>query len=275
MRDLASQFRRCGGLGARLACVLRYWTLYVGGRLKGLDRAQSRLEALASMAAGGALSSRVILSLGDGLHAELDVFSSAFLLREIFDDGTYRLPGFIPQEGWVVVDVGAHQGLFTLDAARRVGRGGRVVSVESFPFNRDLLERNLAANHFDRVSVAPVAAAEAKGPRTFYVTPYSTGWQSLVFQGEGRVPTQVAADTLDSILDERGIEHVDLLKVDVEGAWRLVFAGAPKLLARRPRIVMEVEGDEAEVGAAMEHLRGMGYDVERRFSVVFAQPKGA
>lgn len=270
VRDLARQFRRRGGLAARLLCVLRYWSFYVRGRLKGLGRDESRLEALAAMAACGALSGTVQVALGDGLSAELDDFSAAFLVQDIYDDGTYRSPGFVPEAGWVVVDVGAHQGLFALDAARRVGEIGRVVCVEPFAFNRGLLEKNLAANGFKNVSVAPCAAAESKETKTFYVTDYATGWQSLVFKGEGRKPTQVQADRLDAILSDRGVERVDLLKVDVEGAWRLVFAGAPQLLARRPRIVMEVEGDEAEVEAAVAHLRGLGYRVERRGSVVFA-----
>ena len=199
-------------------------------------------------------------------------FSAAYLTQEILDEGAYRAPGFVPQAGWVVVDVGAHQGLFTLDCARRAGPTGRVISVEPFPFNRALLERNVAANRLDHVEISPFAAAEAKETKTFYVTPYSMGWQSLVFTGEGRVPTQVEADRLDAILAAHGVEKVDLLKVDVEGAWRLVFAGAPALLSRRPRIVMEVEGDDAEVGAASSRLRELGYTVERRDSVLFARP---
>ncbi len=271
--DLAAQLRRRGGLGARLLCVLRYWARYEFGRLRGLDRGQSRLAALAAMSSSGALSAVVRVSIGGGMTAELDVFSAAFLTREILDDGTYRRPGFVPEAGWTVVDVGAHQGLFTLDAARRAGPSGRVVSVEPFAFNRSLLERNVAANALGNVSVCPQAAAEEHATKTLYATPYSTGWQSLVLTGDGRVGASVESERLDAILSARGIERVDLLKVDVEGAWRLVFAGAPRLLARRPRIVMEVEGDEAEVDAARARLRELGYAVERDHSVLFARPE--
>ncbi len=270
--DLAAQFRHSGNLTARLGCVLRYWWLYVGHRLQGMSRDDSRLQALAKMAQTGSSKRLVNVALGDGLHAEMDVFSAAYLLREIIDDGTYRSAGFVPEKGWTVVDVGAHQGIFTLDSARRVGPTGRVVSVEPFPSNRDILQRNIARNQLTHVEVVPFAAAETSGPKTLYITQYVTGGQSLVFMGNDSVPMTIDARPLDAILDERGIKSVDLLKIDVEGAWRLVFAGATRLLTRRPRIVMEVEGDDTEVAAAKQAVAALGYVVEFRPPVLFARP---
>ncbi|MDE2143635.1 MAG: FkbM family methyltransferase [Elusimicrobia bacterium] len=275
LRDVSAQFRRPGGLLPRLACVLRFWAGYEWARLKGKSQGDSRLAAMAGLAGRGLNASTVTTRTAGGLSIELDVFSAVYLLQEIIDEGTYRAPGFVPEAGWTVVDVGAHQGIFTLDCARRVGPAGRVLAVEPFPFNRALLERNVKANGLAWVSVSPFAAAEARETKTFYVTPYSTGWQSLVFTGDARVPTQVEAERLDAVLAAQGVDRVDLLKVDVEGAWRLVFAGAPALLARRPRIVMEVEGDEAEVAAATARLRELGYGVERRDSVLFGTPNAA
>lgn len=271
--DVSAVFRRRGALLARLGCVLRYWYFYERGRLRGLGRDESRLAALAAMSASGHLRRVVRVELDGGLSAQLDVYCAVFLVREILDDGTYRRPAFVPEPGWNVVDVGAHQGIFTLDAARRVGPAGRVIAVEPFAFNRGLLERNIAANELDNVSVCAQAAAEARETKMLYATPLSTGWQSLVLTGEGRVPMPIEAERLDAILSSRGVGRVDLLKIDVEGAWRLVFAGAPELLAKRPRVVMEVEGDEAEVSSATARLRELGYAVERDHSVLFAAPE--
>lgn len=273
LADLAAQFRRPGDRLRRLACVLRFWAHYGSARLGGLDRPQAYLAALKSTASGGATPETATMTLDGGVVAQLDLFCAAYLTREILDEGTYRAPGFVPEEGWTVVDVGAHQGIFTLDTARRVGPTGKVISVEPFPFSRGLLEKNVKANGFDQVTVAPYAAAEAKGPKTFFVTNYASGWQSLVQTGDDRTPIQVNGETLDAILAERGAGKIDLLKVDVEGAWRLVFAGATKTLAARPRLVMEVEGDDAEVAAATARLRELGYAVERRHSILFARPE--
>src|SRR5512147_1317925 len=49
--------------------------------------------------------------------------------------------------GDVVLDVGAHVGIFALAFARRVASHGRVVAFEPQPALFDLLKRNLADNH--------------------------------------------------------------------------------------------------------------------------------
>jgi hypothetical protein len=72
---------------------------------------------------------------------------------------------------------------------------------------------------------------------------------------------------LDSFLSTQGIAHVDLIKIDVEGAEALVFAGARKLLARpdAPRIVCEVaEINQAYFGLTEKGLRKTLYDLGYR-----------
>ena len=273
--DLLAQFKRRGALGRRLGCVLRYWGLYLKGRLAGLDRGESRLRALASLARRGDVRQVVEVEFESGLRAKLDLFSATFLAKEILDDGAYRRPGFEPRPGWTVVDVGAHQGLFTLEAARLVGPKGRVLSFEPFEFNRGLLASNLSENGLSWAELVPAAAAETAGSRELFVSPYSTGWQSLVLkEGDERVAVRIETDTVDRALAARGVSRADLIKVDVEGAWRLVFAGASKLLESRPRVVMEVEGGESEISAARAHLEGLGYAVETDGFMLFARPGG-
>lgn len=57
----------------------------------------------------------------------------------------------------------------------------------------------------------------------------------------GAQPVAVTAITLDQILAEEKINHVDLLKVDVEGFEALVFQGAKRLLTGQnpPLVVFE------------------------------------
>ena len=46
--------------------------------------------------------------------------------------------------------------------------------------------------------------------------------------------------TIDKILEEKGIEHVDFLKIDVQGAELLVLDGAKKTLQNTEFILLEV-----------------------------------
>ena len=51
--------------------------------------------------------------------------------------------------------------------------------------------------------------------------------------------------SMDSILTEHGIDEIDLLKVDIEGAESQLFgAGCESWLGRSKRIYMELHGDK-------------------------------
>lgn len=117
--------------------------------------------------------------------------------------------------GATVVDVGAHLGWFTLQAARRVGPTGRVVAFEPNPQTRPLLERNVRLNGFgDRVVVVPQALADRAGPLGFYLAP-AGDTSSLHRQGAGDVPVEVEVVTGDAAL--AGFAPPRAIKLDLEG----------------------------------------------------------
>src|SRR5215218_6543708 len=53
---------------------------------------------------------------------------------------------FNPDEGNVVIDVGAHVGRYTILGSKLVGRSGKVIAIEAHPGNFQLLKRNLQLN---------------------------------------------------------------------------------------------------------------------------------
>src|SRR5215471_19195745 len=74
-------------------------------------------------------------------------------------DADINIVARLLEPGDVFVDGGAHVGLFTLVAARRVGPGGRVIAFEPSPANRQRLLDNVALNGFTQVDVRPEALA--------------------------------------------------------------------------------------------------------------------
>ena len=53
---------------------------------------------------------------------------------------------------------------------------------------------------------------------------------------------EVQTEALDSLLEENGIDRVDVIKVDVEGAEELVLRGATRSLTRyRPVVIFEIQ----------------------------------
>lgn len=139
--------------------------------------------------------------------------------------------------GMTVVDVGAHVGYYTLLAARRVGESGRVVAFEPDPSNCALLRRNVAQNGFaDRVSVVQAAVGGETGSVTLFRDTFNLGAHSLE-RGNvvGADSVRVPAVTLGRALASEGVDHIDVLKVDVQGAEAGVVAGADGLLRARPQ----------------------------------------
>jgi FkbM family methyltransferase len=74
---------------------------------------------------------------------------------------------------------------------------------------------------------------------------------------------EVEAYTLDSLLQLNGIEHVNWIKIDVEGAEYEVLRGAKEILSasKRISILVEVHGKET-YGPTIELLRSNNFNIE-------------
>lgn len=172
--------------------------------------------------------------------------------------------------GMTVLDIGANTGYTTLLLADVVGPYGQVHAVEPTPANYELLQKNVSANGLKHVHTYNIALSDRKGKVTLHIDPGNDGGNTIGnVTGEGwkgHATITVDSETLDSFLELVGIGNIDFIKIDVEGAESLVFAGARKLLSRpdAPVIVCEV-GNEAQqlVGITELDLRktlyGHGY----------------
>ena len=74
----------------------------------------------------------------------------------------------------------------------------------------------------------------------------------------GRGSCKIQARALDKVLAEKRIEHVDMIKIDVEGAEYEVLKGLEStLINKNPVLVIEImKRDEARV---IEYLGSLGY----------------
>jgi FkbM family methyltransferase len=133
--------------------------------------------------------------------------------------------------GKLVWDVGAHAGYFSLVFARR---GAQVVALEANPRTALRLRRNVALNDA-AVEVVEAAAAAEPGEVSFDAVPGRRRAQSRISGAGGlRVP----AVTLDELLDRFGPPH--FIKMDIEGAELPALRAAPRLLAAKPSLLIEV-----------------------------------
>lgn len=168
----------------------------------------------------------------------------------------------LPPCNGVAVDAGAFIGRHSLAYARAVGPRGRVVAIEPLPANFRLLLENVELNGYSHVTCIPYALGSEEGEAWLsYEGETSTASTKRRLVEHCRVPQQ----TLDHLLEQLGIESIDLVKIDVEGAELDLLEGSGKILAASPRarLVVEVHERLPAANCPVHHwLAARGYEVQ-------------
>lgn len=147
--------------------------------------------------------------------------------------------------GDVVVDIGANIGLWVMGAALKAAPEGNVHAFEPMPENFVRLEHNLTLNGLDSVVCRQLALSDRCGHSILYTPPvHNSALGSLQPGGEGDRSIETELVTLDYYCEQQAIDHVDFMKVDVEGAELLVFRGAGRILGSTRAPVIMFETDE-------------------------------
>jgi FkbM family methyltransferase len=167
-----------------------------------------------------------------------DPISAYFLRGEFPPMVPWELLEHYLQPGKVVLDLGANLGACALVAA---ARGCRVIAVEAHPDNVQLLRASAAANQFTQLQVVHAAVSDRPGVlRLVHDGPYGL----IAPDGVGDGGLEVVARTVDDILAELDVGHVDLVKMDIEGSEVAALGGMAGLLSRpdAPALFYESNG---------------------------------
>jgi FkbM family methyltransferase len=201
-----------------------------------------------------------------GLSFELA--TSEEIERYMLEDGhverdELRLVSAYADAGMTVIDAGANFGVFTATLAAAVGESGAVHSFEPLPAARRRLERTIELNALGNVTVNGSAVADRAGAVTLF--DYGPGYESWATLAPREIDTaggtvrataesSVESTTLDQYCEQKGIERVDLLKIDVEGLEERVLRGAERLLnGAVDLVIMEVADTTLEAAGSRAH----------------------
>jgi FkbM family methyltransferase len=148
--------------------------------------------------------------------------------------------------GMIVVDVGAHHGLYTLLAAKCVGRRGKVIAFEPSRRERLRLLQHVRVNGCANVTVQACALGDKSGKADLFMADGAQDWCNSLRPpavSEQTATTSVSVERLDDALWRLQVGAVDFIKLDAEGAELSVLQGAGELLrgTSRPVILAEVE----------------------------------
>jgi FkbM family methyltransferase len=161
------------------------------------------------------------------------------------------------KKGVCFLDVGANVGKYTLRAAILVGESGKVIAVEPNKGNFRVLVKNIELNKLQNCIPFNIAASSTDGEVTLFLGPNSA--EHSIVQDFGRGSYRIRARALDKVLNETGIEKVDIIKIDVEGAELEVLEGLNMTLKKEnPLIVIEIHPLKNKY-KIVEYLNNLGY----------------
>jgi FkbM family methyltransferase len=181
-----------------------------------------------------------------------------------------------------VIDAGANRGAFT-DAFLRLHQPERIVLVEAIPELTMTLDEKYSGDA--RITVVAAALSDRNGEAAFEINrsqasssllsidPRNSKWfgRDLSVASSITVPTM----TLPELMARQGLDSVDLLKLDLQGAERLVLTGGAETLDRVRVIYTEVFFERLYDGAWLfwelnEFLSGHGFKLCGLSNIVHA-----
>ena len=148
---------------------------------------------------------------------DLDTFSLIWLLKE------YNKHGFKIDKNDVVIDIGAHIGIFSIYASQFC-KNGKILCYEPSTENYELLQCNISQNHLKNIFPNNFAVSHNNDFVTLYINPDNTAHS---IYGSTSKSIQVKSRTLQNIFDSNKLEICDYLKLDCEGAEYEIIESLP------------------------------------------------
>ena len=172
------------------------------------------------------------LTAGDGQSLDVPAGRASTPLEEFVLDT-------VPDDG-VYVDVGANNGFFySLQVARR-HPGARVFAFEPDPQILPHLRRNVRRNGLEnQIEIIAQAVSDAVGQLRLTAGLGASGY--LLGHDDPDPGVAVAVTTLDAFAQQRRLDRIDLIKIDIEGHEERMLQGSRSVLREfEPILVLEL-----------------------------------
>ncbi len=117
-----------------------------------------------------------------------------------------------------VIDIGANIGVYTLYLSRILGSDSKILCFEPHPETFERLMTNLAFNPDPNITPVNTGVGDKSGTAWLYrLNETNAGENSLLSNGDEENRIEVKIQTLAEVVAEKGISHIDFLKIDIEG----------------------------------------------------------
>ena len=170
--------------------------------------------------------------------------SSELLMFKTHEPLTTKLLSKELKKDMVCLDVGGNIGYYTLFESNIVGENGKVIAIEPSPPNFQHLKKNLEIQNTENVDAYNFAAGDKDGEINFLLYEESNGSFTIPDGETTDLPGElikVQAKRLDTFLDELKQDHVDFVRMDVEGYESHIIGGMINTIKKsKPMFQIEV-----------------------------------
>lgn len=192
--------------------------------------------------------------------------------KHLRDAQDYWFHVYKPQAGDTIVDIGAGRGEDVFAFSRAVGPRGRVWAVEPHPVSFAALRRLSELNRLANVTPLNYACMDRAGDLQIETLPV---WESNFVRAGGRTAAShpVRCVRFDDLAAEYGIQPIDFLKMNIEGAERYALPGCAQALGRARFVCVAAHDFRADRGEGEEFrtlefvkgfLRHAGFEIVLR-----------
>jgi len=171
-------------------------------------------------------------------------------IREVWFDEVYRLPFSAPSGAFL--DFGANIGLTTLWIATHY-QFSKMIAVEPDPENAAILATNIRQN-----GICAEIIEAAVGPSDGTVFFEKSSWSNMGHVGNDGAPVHMLC--VGSILKERSLDDVGLVKVDIEGGEQALFLGPCEWMSQVKAMVVEFHPATVDYPLLTKTVASKGFD---------------
>lgn len=143
------------------------------------------------------------------------------------------------KKGDIVLDIGAHIGYYTLIAAKIVGKKGKVYAFEPDTKNFSILQKNVEANGCANVVLINKAVSDSDSETKLFLDKNNTGDHRIYKSKDHYESIKINTLTLDRLFEKN--KHIDLIKIDIQGAEVKALLGAKELVKTNNNIKIITE----------------------------------
>lgn len=137
-------------------------------------------------------------------------------MAEIFRDLVYKPYLPLNKENTLALDIGGNIGLVSIYLSKYFDK---IIALEPSKLHLDAFTRNMVSNNITNVTLINRALYIKNGKFPFGGPPSNRTMRSMhmaTWNG-GKPDEEIEAITFDKLFEDEKIEHVDLLKLDIEG----------------------------------------------------------